>query len=160
MVTPFARETVSQKCKESGKTISEYVCKLAANFVIPDSRILKLIKIERKQDYKLYARGYLEKNIKRIRGNNDMNKKNGASTKTAQFHLRVSPAVYQNIKAKADEMSMSVSDYVTFVTTRYDIEEISLKLDKMSEQLEDYNSLLERYNELQEKYNDLFVNAI
>lgn len=146
------KDDIREKCKEEKKNISEYVCGLAANLVVPDSKILKQIRIDRyNRDYRMVAKKY----VKEIKESDNMSRVSGMNPKTSQFHLRVPAQVYQAIKAKADKMSMSVSDYIIFSITKYDIEEVSLKLDKTAEQIGRYNELLEKYNELMAKYNEL-----
>lgn len=54
-----------------------------------------------------------------------------------QFHLRVTQETYDEIKRRAAAMSMSVSDYVVFVTTQFDITEISRKIDEINARLDE-----------------------
>lgn len=55
---------------------------------------------------------------------------------TNQFHLRVTQDAYDKIKRRAAEMSLSVSDYVVFVTTHFDVMEISRKIDEINARLD------------------------
>lgn len=59
---------------------------------------------------------------------------NKANTK--QFHLRVTEECFEEIKRKAAEYSMSVSDYVVFVITHYDITETTDKVDEINAKLD------------------------
>ena len=138
VVTEAAKQKIEEQSRLQGITKTEFIVDKALNFQIPDSSVLKAIrKPVRTASYKEAAKKFVAE--LKIEKEEDImaNKKNGASTKTAQFHLRVSPEVYEQIQKKAADMAMSVSDYVTFVTTKYDIEEISMKMDKIIEMLED-----------------------
>lgn len=63
-------------------------------------------------------------------------KQKGANVNTSQFHLRVTQETYDKIKAKAAEMSLSVSDYVVFIVTHFDVVEISRKIDEINARLD------------------------
>jgi len=140
-VTEKAKEKIYQQSAEKDMSITDYICWIASTFQIPDSSVLKAIKIKKTKEYRNNARSYVnslkEKNITEKEEDDDMNRKNGASLKTAQFHLRVTPETYRIIQDKAAAMAMSTSDYVTFVTTRYDIEDVNLKLDKLLAYIEE-----------------------
>lgn len=137
VVTEEAKQKIEEQSQLQGITKTEFIVDKALNFQIPDSSTLKTIrKPVRTASYKEAAKKFVAE-LKTEKEEEIMaNKKNGASTKTAQFHLRVSPEVYEQIQKKAADMAMSVSDYVTFVTTKYDIEEVSMKMDKIIEMLE------------------------
>ena len=137
VVTEEAKQKIKEQSQLQGVTQTEFIVDKALNFRIPDSSALKTIrKPVRTVSYKEAAKKFVAE-LKTEKEEEIMaNKKNGASTKTAQFHLRVSPEVYEQIQKKAADMAMSVSDYVTFVTTKYDIEEVSMKMDKIIEMLE------------------------
>lgn len=62
--------------------------------------------------------------------------KKGKNVNTSQFHLRVPQEVYDEIKRRAAKMSLSVSDYVVFVTTQFDVAEISRKIDEINKRLD------------------------
>ena len=134
-VTERADEQIRKMSQERGMTVTDLIIEKATTLRIPDSRQLKKLKAKYPKNYKEQAKAFLE-DIKNTNGEKEMNRANGASKKTAQFHLRVTPEVYQIIQEKAEAMAMSVSDYVTFVTTRYDIEEVSAKMDKVISLLE------------------------
>lgn len=135
VVTEKANEIIRSRAKELNMTATDFIIDRAISVRIPDSKVLKKVKAKHPADYTEKAKAFL-KEIKEREGNDDMNKPNGASKKTAQFHLRVSPEAFQIIQDRAEAMSMSVSDYVTFITTRFDIEEVSAKLDKLIALLE------------------------
>ena len=61
-------------------------------------------------------------------------KGNGVAKK--QFHLRVTQETYDEIKRRAEAMSLSVSDYVVFITTQYDVMEVSRKIDEINARLD------------------------
>lgn len=135
-VTERADEQIRKMSQERGMTVTDLIIEKATTLRIPDSRQFKKLKAKYPKNYKEQAKAFLE-DIKNTNGEKEMgNRTNGASKKTAQFHLRVTPEVYQIIQEKAEAMAMSVSDYVTFVTTRYDIEEVSAKMDKVISLLE------------------------
>lgn len=137
VVTEEAKQKIKEQSQLQGVTQTEFIVDKALNFRIPDSSALKTIrKPVRTASYKEAAKKFVAE-LKTEKEEEIMaNKKNGASTKTAQFHLRVSPEVYEQIQKRAADMAMSVSDYVTFVTTKYDIEEVSMKMDRIIELLE------------------------
>lgn len=134
VVTEKADEAIRTRAKEKNMTVTDFIIDQAISVRIPDSDKLKKIQAEYSADYEEKAKAFL-KEIKEREGDG-MNRPNGASKKTAQFHLRVSPEAFQIIQDRAEAMSMSVSDYVTFITTRFDIEEINKKLDKLIALLE------------------------
>ena len=137
VVTEEAKERIKEQSLLQGITQTEFIIDKALNLNIPDSSKLKAVvrKPNRTFSYKVAAKRFTQE-LKEKEEENMANRKNGASAKTAQFHLRVTPEVFEQIQKKAADMSMSVSDYVTFVTTRYDIEEVSMKMDKVIELLE------------------------
>ena len=137
-VTERADEQIRKMSQERKMTATDFIIEKATTLRIPDSRQLKKLKAQYPKYYKRDARAFLEE-LKNRNGEEAMNRQNGASKKTAQFHLRVTPEVYQIIQEKAEAMAMSVSDYVTFVTTRFDIEEVSAKMDKVISMLENKN---------------------
>lgn len=139
VVTERADEEIRTRARDKNMTVTDYIIERAANARIPDSSKLKKIKIKYPPDYKQRAKEFVNA-LKEKEGSDNMNKPNGASKKTAQFHLRVTPETMAVIQEKAEKMSMSVSDYVTFVCTRYDLDEVSAKLDKVVELLEQYNN--------------------
>lgn len=141
-VTECADETIRRVSQERGMTVTDFIIEKATTLRIPDSKQFKKLKAKYPKDYKEQAKAFLE-DIKK-NGEGVMNRKNGASKKTAQFHLRVTPETYQIIQEKAEAMAMSVSDYVTFVTTRFDIEEVSVKMDKVITMLENKNEGCDR----------------
>lgn len=49
-----------------------------------------------------------------------------------QFHLRTEAETFEKIKKKAKSLSMSISDYVAFTTTQFDVLEISKKIDMLN----------------------------
>lgn len=53
-----------------------------------------------------------------------------------QFHLRITQESYDEIKRRAAQFSMSLSDYIVFVTTHFDIMDISRKIDEINEKLD------------------------
>lgn len=56
--------------------------------------------------------------------------------KTEQFHLRVTQETYEEIKRKAAEFSMSISDYIVFAITHFNLMEISKKIDEINRKLD------------------------
>jgi uncharacterized protein (DUF1778 family) len=142
-VTERADEQIRRVSQERGMTVTDFIIEKATTLQIPDSRQFKKLKAKYPKNYREQAKAFLE-DIKKKNGEEIMNRPNGASKKTAQFHLRVTPETYQIIQEKSEAMAMSVSDYVTFVTTRFDIEEISAKMDKVISMLESKNEGCDR----------------
>lgn len=138
VVTQESEEKIRERSLQKGISLTECIVDTALNIKLPDSSKLKAIRKPTKTiSYKQQAKEYMDSLKNKEYGKDDvMNKENGASAKTKQFHLRVKPEVFEQIQKKAADMAMSVSDYVSFVTTRYDIEEVSMKLDKVAALLE------------------------
>lgn len=154
VVTEQVKNIIKERSEAEGISQTDYILKAALNIRIPDSSALKAIRKPIKTtEYKLAAKKFVAdlKNNTTQREDNDMNKKNGASKKTAQFHLRVTPESYATIQKKADEMAMSVSDYVEFVISKYDIEEVSMKMDKVLGMKTDLDSIMQRLDKLENK---------
>lgn len=59
-----------------------------------------------------------------------------ANVKTEQYHLRVTPEAYEKLASLANEYSMSISDYITFVVCHFDISEISSKVEEINSKLD------------------------
>lgn len=59
-----------------------------------------------------------------------------AERKTS-FHLRVSNETYEIIKAKAESYGMSVSNYVEFVISAFDIMELANKVDELNDRIDE-----------------------
>lgn len=56
--------------------------------------------------------------------------------RTEQLHLRVTGETYDVIKRKAAEFSMSISDYIVFVITHFNLMEFSEKVDEINRKLD------------------------
>ena len=134
-ITQDANKIANEQSQLLGITKTKFIVDKATDLNPPDSSRLNDIPMpKRTTEYIKQAKEYLS-TIKPLteKEKNTMNKKNGASTKTSQIHLRVTKDVHDSILSKAKEMSMSASDYITFVTTRFDLEEVSLKMDRILE---------------------------
>lgn len=68
------------------------------------------------------------------------NEEKGQSGDKKQFHLRITPEAYEEVERRAAQFSMSLSDYIVFVTTSFDIMEIAKKLDEINSKLDAINS--------------------
>lgn len=129
-VSEQARKIICEESKKNGMTIGDYIVQSALAFNvsgIPKELEKALAKIN------AYAK---ENNIKfkKRTGVYDMEEKN--KSEKGQFHLRVPQETFDEIRRKAEAFNMSVSDYVTFVTTCFDIKEISKKIDEINYKLD------------------------
>lgn len=77
-----------------------------------------------------------EKNITENMKNNE--------GRTEQLHLRVTGETYDVIKRKAAEFSMSISDYIVFVITHFNLMEFSEKVDEINRKLDALSSVHEQ----------------
>lgn len=70
----------------------------------------------------------------------EINKNNTISTaneeRSEQLHLRVTPEAHDEIKRRATALSMSISDYIVFTTTHFDIMDIAKKVDEINQKLD------------------------
>ncbi len=84
-----------------------------------------------------------------------LNKKKGdipmakkvSDVRTEQFHMRVSKACYDEIKARASSYSMTVSDYVMFVLTHYDVYETNRRVDEINDKLDELAKVKNEIND-------------
>lgn len=70
------------------------------------------------------------------KGSNAAEKEQPKKERNEQFHLRITQESYDEIKRRAAKFSMSLSDYVVFVTTHFDIMDISRKIDEINKKLD------------------------
>lgn len=57
--------------------------------------------------------------------------------KKTSFHLRVSNETYEIIKAKAENYGLTISNYVEFVISAFDIMELANKVDELNERIDE-----------------------
>lgn len=146
---PYVDEGTAEKIRTESKllgiSISEYVLYTAFTFKTDDIP-QKLDNTLKKLNQYMDIKGI--KPIKKGDGN-IMTKRsdNGAGTeereieqpkkeRNEQFHLRITQESYDEIKRRAAQFSMSLSDYIVFVTTQFDIMDISRKIDEINEKLD------------------------
>lgn len=133
----FVNEAADKKIRSEsaaqGITITDYVVSTAMAYRIGeeikklDATLRRLKKYMQENNIKFSYKA------KKKKGDVVMAKKEGT---LKQFHLRVTPSAYEEIKRKATQMSLTVSDYVVFVTTNYDVMEISRKIDEINARLD------------------------
>ena len=138
------------EAKALGISISDYVLYAALFFKtddIPEKLDLTIYKLNRLNLSSLKSiTTHLTKNtVKKIikqykEGSNFMTNENNIEQKkkgkTGQFHLRVTPEAYEEIKKRAAAFSMSISDYVVFTTVHFDVMEISKKIDEINTKID------------------------
>ena len=56
--------------------------------------------------------------------------------RSEQLHLRVTPEAHAEIKRRATALSMTISDYIVFTTTHFDIVDIARKVDEINQKLD------------------------
>lgn len=64
--------------------------------------------------------------------------------RTEQLHLRVTRETYDVIKRKVAEFSMSISDYIVFVITHFNLMEFSEKVDEINRKLDALSNVHEQ----------------
>lgn len=142
-VDEVAYNKITSESKNAGLTLADYVCYVVLTFDIncAHRQINKAL---------LLLDQYLKRNnIKHIcKGDNIMKKDNTvqppvkkACAEKKQFHLRVPQDVYDEIERRATRQGMTVSNYIVFVTTQFDIVDISKKLDEVNDKL---NSIINK----------------
>ena len=143
-------EKVRSEAKALGISISDYVLYAALFFKtddISEKLDLTIYKLNRLNLSSLKSiTTHLTKNtVKKIikqykEGSNFMTNENNIEQKkkgkTGQFHLRVTPEAYEEIKKRAAAFSMSISDYVVFTTVHFDVMEISKKIDEINTKID------------------------
>lgn len=67
---------------------------------------------------------------------NITNKETAPAERKTSFHLRVSNETFEIIKKKADSYGLSVSNYVEFVISAFDIMDIAGKIDELNERID------------------------
>lgn len=131
-----ADEVIKRESGRLGITMSDYVLYRALTFKTGDitgllgSAILKLDRCIEANNIKLNKGATVMNEVKNFK------KDNVANAKTEQYHLRVTPDAYEKLIARANEYSMSVSDYITFIICHFDISEISLKIEEINSRLD------------------------
>lgn len=140
-------EKVREESQKLGVSISEYVIYTALTFKvrdIPDKldrAISKLDTLMRDGSIRLVHKQRTDSTRK---GETDMaeQEKNitenmeNSEGRTEQLHLRVTGETYDVIKRKAAEFSMSISDYIVFVITHFNLMEFSEKVDEINRKLD------------------------
>ena len=129
---------IISESKNTGLTFSDYISYIALTFDVKcaHKKITKTL---------IFLDQYLKNNnIEYIyKGDNIMKKGNAVqssvekiSSEKKQFHLRVPQDVYDEIEKRAARQGMTVSNYIVFVTTQFDIIDISKKIDEINNKLD------------------------
>lgn len=140
---------VRYEAEKLGISISDYIVYTTLFFKTKDipekldktlNKLNKLLKEQPKQTTKFNKNVMKELANQYKEGSNVMvtekrNKKKEEG-KTKQFHLRVTQEAYEEIKKRAATFSMSISDYVVFVTLHFDVMEISKKIDTINAKID------------------------
>lgn len=149
---PYVDEGTAEKIRTEssllGITLSEYVLYTAFSFKTDDIPQKLDCTLEKINQY--METNNIQCNISKNEGDGNGMKDKGEKgeqieitakkERNEQFHLRITPESYDEIKRRAAELSMSLSDYVVFVTTHFDIMDISRKIDEINRKLDAINS--------------------
>ena len=130
-------DKIVAESKNMGLTFSDYVIYITMTFDIncAQKRLEKTLALldqyieKNNVDYACKGDINMENNITK----NKHFEKNSSDKK--QFHLRVPQAVYDEIEKRASRQGMTVSNYIVFVTTQFDIVDISNKIDEVNNKL-------------------------
>ncbi len=151
-------DLIRQESKKQGLSISEYIINKVISFDVKgiplmlddiirlikklsEKKVLKmsedkeivqalakLTSIEPENDESFTETEDLDAVLKEFVSAKD-DKKCNLTIKTKQLHIRTSEEVYELIKVQAAKHSMSMNDYIAFIATEFDIENISKKVD-------------------------------
>lgn len=141
IVSDYVDEKIREESNKLDLTIGDYILYAAVMFKVDDIPAKLDSVIEKLDNYmKINKIPYNKKNkgatiMSEIQKFND--EKGQADKK--QFHLRITPEAYEEVERRAAQFSMSLSDYIVFVTTSFDIMEISKKLDEINSKLDAIN---------------------
>lgn len=141
-VDKATREKVEIESQKLGVSISEYVIYSALVFKvrdIPDKLNRAISTLDALMQNKNIYLVFGEQNPDYVRkGEITMAEKTNENNevRTEQFHLRVTQETYKEIKRKAAEFSMSISDYIVFVITHFNLMELSEKVDEINRKLD------------------------
>lgn len=139
-VSDEINEFIRNECERQGTTISKYIVNKviefdASNIMKRLNEIIKMLKIlKKKKVLNVLSNKEMDKLLEGTAGETIEEVLKEADSKpftnkSKGLHLRMDAKTYDALKAKADKMSMSMSDYVGFVCTEFDIENISKKVD-------------------------------
>lgn len=137
-VSKEAGQIVRAKADALGMTYSDYIIDKALSFKIDDvpkkldtairklgtlvpQDVLQNITEDVNNKMQQFAKNFKEQ-CKIARGKT-------MKDNIGHFHLRTEAETFEKIKKKAKSLSMSISDYVAFTTTQFDVLEISKKID-------------------------------
>ena len=143
-VTEEVDNVIRTKSKENGMLMGDYIIERALSFElenIPEKlseTIALLNRIKRRAldmtDDKT-KKNVVQSSQKQAEMNKQVKEAVSGVYKTKGFHLRVTEETYEKLKKKAAEYSMSLSDYVVFVITYFDVEKISNQIDTINNKL-------------------------
>ena len=139
-VDPKSAEEIEKGCARYSISISKYVLYAALNFDLSNvAENLSLILAEINKHMQ-NAGVTCEITNKGVKTMTEINKNNTISTaneeRSEQLHLRVTPEAHDEIKRRAMALSMSISDYIVFTTTHFDIMDIAKKVDEINQKLD------------------------
>lgn len=131
-----ANEKVREGCEKLGLSISEYVLYTAFSF--DASRIAKSLNVTLSKVNKMLKDANITCKIKSkgVRTMKENTKNTEMEVRSEQLHLRVTPEAHDEIKRRATALSMSISDYIVFTTTHFDIMDIAKKVDEINQKLD------------------------
>lgn len=138
-VSEEANELIRSESAKKGVTMSDYITDIALSFQADEiSKKLDATLQKLKRHINAFNKLHPDDPIRlkyRNKGDVIMAEK-GKKAETKQFHLRVTQETFDEIKRRANAMSLSVSDYIVFVTMHYDVMEVSRKIDEINARLD------------------------
>lgn len=138
-VDAVSNEKIRTSCERYGITISEYVLYTALSFDLNNVSGL-LNDALNKTNALAECRGVDVSNIKG-KGEKTMSKASNSEPEiekagSTQLNIRITPEAFEEIKKRAADLSMRVSDYIVFTTTHFDIMDIANKVDEINQKLD------------------------
>jgi hypothetical protein len=130
-------EYIRSECDKQNISICDYLSEKAEVFQTRDideklkdviAKVDKLAEIKGinlDNCYWLSERGFVMDNFE----------DNKNTMKAEQFHLRVTQETYDKIKQKANEYSMTMSDYVVFAVTHFNLLDLTQKVEQIDNKL-------------------------
>lgn len=137
-VDEASNEKIRESCEKYGISISEYVIYTALSFDL--SNVLESINKALNKTNELAKQRKIDVNDIEGKGEKEMGRVSttGQTNKTesSQLNLRITPEAFEEIKRRATALSMSISDYIVFTTTHFDIMDIAKKVDEINSKLD------------------------
>lgn len=136
-VSETSNKKIRELCEKYDISISEYVIYTALSFDL--SNVLNSI-CEALSKTNTLASQY-KVDVSNIKGKGEKRMSKMPTTDinkigSSQLNLRITPEAFDEIKRRAATLSMSISDYIVFTTTHFDIMDIAKKVDEINSKLD------------------------